>query len=339
MRPRTETLLNSLVGEYIETACPVASVTLARKAESRMSSATVRNEMAELEEEGYIVRPHVSSGAVPSDKGYRFYVERLGEGVRPPVWASEQIRQRFWETGPALDSWVRAAAQMLAGMVDTVAIVTFPGGGRSRLKRIELVYLREFLALLIVVLQGARLLQQMVPLSEPASHDELTSVANKLSFLFAGLNRSQMEEREAELTPLENQVRENALSMMQEAEGEAFDPHVDGLQRALGQPEFSEGERVSALVSVLEDKALMRKVLAGAATRYQVQVLIGRENREEALWPFSLVLCPYGFPDGARGILGVLGPTRLPYPTALGGVRFLSSVMTEIMDSVQGSTA
>ena len=339
MRPRTEVLLNSLVGEYIETACPVASETLARKAESRMSSATVRNEMAELEEEGYIVRPHVSSGAVPSDKGYRFYVERLGEGVRPSVWASEQLRQRFWKTGPALDSWVRAAAQMLATMVDTVAIVTFPGGGRSRLKRIELVYLREFLALLIVVLQGARLLQQMVPLSEPASHDELTSVANKLSFLFAGLNRSQMEEREAEFTPLENQVRENALSMMQEAEGEAFDPYVDGLRRALGQPEFSEGERVSALVSVLEDKALMRKVLAGAATRYQVQVLIGRENREEALWPFSLVLCPYGFPDGARGILGVLGPTRLPYPTALGGVRFLSSVMTEIMDSVQDSTA
>jgi heat-inducible transcriptional repressor len=220
-----------------------------------------------------------------------------------------------------------------------VAIVTFPGGDQARLKRIEVVHLQEFLALLIVVLQGARLLQQMVPLSEPASQDDLTSVANKLNHLFGGLSRSQMEEQEAELTPLESRVKRNTLLMMQEVEEEAFNPYVEGLRHLLGQPEFSRGERASAPVDVVEDRVLMREILVRAVAQRQVQVVIGHENEKEALWPFSLVLCPYGLPDGAMGVLGVLGPTRLSYQAAIGGVRFLSGLMSEMMASVYGATS
>ena len=334
MRSRTGTVLTRLVSEYIQTATPVGSAALARKAALKVSSATMRNEMAALEEEGYIVRPHISSGAVPSDKGYRFYVQSLEEEIGPQPEVAQHVRHHLQRSGKALDGWIQTAAQMLAEIVGCVAMATFPTSARSRVKRIELVQLREFLTLLIVVLQGTRLLQQMLPLAEPVSQDELNAVGNKLSYLFGGLDRSQVNERRSDLSPLEDQVKEGALAMMQEADEEAFDPHVEGLRHLLRQPELSEGDRVGALMDVLEERVVLRKVLAEVAERGHVQVIIGSENSVEVLWPFSLVLCPYGLQGEVTGILGVLGPTRLPYFDAIGGVRFLSGVMTDMVMSI-----
>jgi len=334
LRSRTRTVLTELVREYIETAQPVGSETLVQKTGLNVSSATMRNEMAALEDAGYIARPHISSGAVPSDKGYRFYVESLEGEAGPLPEISVEVRRRFLLAERALGVWMQLAARALAEMVDTVAMVTVPAAAQCRLKRVELVLLRDFLALLIVVLQGARLLQQMLPLPKPVSQDELDAVGNKLSFLYAGLDRRKMGERRAELSPLEGRVKEDALAMMREADEEAFDPCTDGLRRLLKQPELAEGERVGVLMEVLEEKALLRRVLAEAAEQDQIQVVIGSENTQELLRPFSLVLCPYGLPGEATGVLGVLGPTRLAYVDAIGGVRFLSDVMTEMVSSI-----
>ena len=334
MRIRTGTVLTRLISEYIQTAQPVASEALTRKVSLKVSSATMRNEMAVLEEEGYILRPHISSGAVPSDKGYRFYVQRLGDGVGPQPAVARQVRYRFERAGKALDRWMQITAKMLAEIVGSVAMVTFPSATLSRVKRIEIVQLQEFLSLLIVVLQGTRLLQQMVTLSKPATQGELNAVGNKLSSLFGGLDRRQMGERQADLSLLEGRVKEDALAMMQEADEEAFDPHVDGLRHLLRQPELSEGDKVGALVDVLEERGVLRKVLAEVAEQGRVRVIIGTENSVEILWPFSLVLCPYGVQGEVSGILGVLGPTRLAYADAIGNVRFLSDVMTDMVCSV-----
>jgi heat-inducible transcriptional repressor len=271
---------------------------------------------------------------VPSDKGYRFYVQTIGEGIELDPEAARRLRTRFARAGHAMDDWVEAAGQMLAELADSMAVVTFPSASRARLRQIEMVPLRDLLAMLIVVLQGARLMQQLVPLSEPVSQDELKAVGNKLSALYAGLDRGQMRERKAELSPLEAQAKEGTLAAMQEADEDAYDPHIDGLRRLMRQPELGDEERVGVLMDLVEERVVLRRVLAQAAESGHIQVIIGTENDMQALWPFSLVLCPYGLRGELAGILGVLGPTRLAYISALGGVRLVSDLMTETVSAI-----
>jgi heat-inducible transcriptional repressor len=121
---------------------------------------------------------------------------------------------------------------------------------------------------------------------------------------------------------------------MQEADEDAYDPHIDGLRRLMRQPELGDEERVGVLMDLVEERVVLRRVLAQAAESGHIQVIIGTENDMQALWPFSLVLCPYGLRGELAGILGVLGPTRLAYISALGGVRLVSDLMTETVSAI-----
>ena len=336
LKERTGFVLRELVGEYIATAMPVPSKSLVRKRGMRVSPATVRNDMAELEEGGYIRRPHISAGAVPADRGYRFYVEALDEALPLPEEVARQVRSAFAVAAPDPEAWTRLAARVLAGVVGNVAIVTFPHTRSCRLKRIELVYLQDYMALLVVVFQQAPLRQRMVPLTEGISQDELVRVANKLNYLFGGLHEQEIARKQSELTPLETRLLESTISMFKETEAEAMDPCVDGLRHLLRQPEFSSGEHAGEAAEVLEERELLRSILASVEQEGDLRVLIGEENTQAPLRDFSLVLCPYGTPDGPRGVIGILGPTRLEYRTALGSVRFLSGFMGDLLASVHG---
>ena len=170
--------------------------------------------MAELEEEGYIIRPHISAGGVPSDKGYRFYVESLEDALEPPMGMQRHIRHRFGQAQRDPEVWVQLAATVLSRMADNMVIVTFPRANSARLKNIQLVYIQEFLALLIIVLQEARLRQHLLPLDGPTTQGELTEVANKLNDALEGLTYSEVKAKQLELTPLEgNGARRNHLRL------------------------------------------------------------------------------------------------------------------------------
>jgi len=336
LKERTGFVLNELVGEYIATATPVPSKSLVRKRGLKVSPATVRNDMAELEEGGYIRRPHISAGAVPADRGYRYYVETLRDAPPMPEEVARQVRSAFAVAAPDPETWTRLAARVLAGVVGNVAIVTFPHTRSCRLKRIELVYLEGYTALLVVVFQQAPLRQRMVVLTESVSQDDLLRVANKLNYLFGGLQEHEIARKQPELTPLETRLKESTVSMFREAEAEAMEPCVDGLRHLLRQPEFSSGEHAGEAAAVVEERELLRGIIAGVDQEGELRVLIGQEIPQEPLRHFSLVLCPYGTADGPRGVIGILGPTRLEYQTALGSVRFLSGFMSDLLASVRG---
>ena len=337
LKTRQETVLKVLISEYINGATPVASEDIARKELLQVSPATIRNEMAALEEDGYIMRPHISAGAVPSDKGYRYYIESMEQKPVPPLAVQNHLRQRFTDAHWDPESWIEVAAEELSKIVANLAIVTFPRASSSKLKYIQLVYLQEFLAMLIIVFQETRLRQHILPIEEPTSQDELTEIANKLSDTLSGLSYHEIEAKNMDLRPLEERVLDDTVLTLKEIEDEASLEHrVDGLRMLFNQPEFSKNESARQIAEILEEKTLLKSVLSEAPDEGDPVVFIGVENHLEALRPFGVILGQYGIPQEASGTIGVIGPTRMEYPNVIATVGFLSSVMSDLMIGLHG---
>jgi heat-inducible transcriptional repressor len=332
---RSGAVLKTLIQEYITTATPVPSENIARRASIKVSSATVRNKMAELEEEGYILRPHISAGGVPSHKGYRYYVQSLNEDMEAPVGFQHEVMGRFRRGLRDLEEWVDQAASVLAELSGNMAVVTYPRAAAPRIKAIQVVQLQELLALLIVVLNEARLKKNLIPLEGPIVHEDFTHVSNKLNSLYSGLTYKQMLSKTVELTPFETLVKDETLRLLKEDDEKRSAEHsVDGLRLLLSQPEFAEPGRAKEVAGLLEEGLLIKSFLSKASDQQKVSVHIGEENAEGPLKSFSVIICQYGIHDEASGIVGVVGPTRLPYSNVISGVKFLSGFMDEMMSSV-----
>ncbi len=324
---RTSTILNLLVDEYVQTAAPVSSDGIARSPRLRVSPATVRSAMSRLTEAGYISRPHISAGGVPSDLGYRHYVESLGEPAPLPL----RIRQRvdYWlgDSESDVEDWTRRCAAALSTLTANLAIVTQPRSRSPRLKRLHLVFLQDSIALLVIVLGEARLLKRLLPLADSVSQERLDLAAEHLNDSMAGLNRQQIQSTQVELDSLEHRVRRDSIDMMLEAEqADLPEHHVEGLGRLLNQPEFAAGERARQLVHTVEEPVLLERIVA-ASSDSGTHVYIGSENREESLNGFGVIVCRYGRPGGVGGVVCVVGPTRMGYATAIAGTRHLAQVM------------
>ena len=329
---RREKVLRALVDQYVSTAAPVPSEGIVNSITPKASPATIRNDMAELEEEGYITRPHVSAGGIPSSKGYRLYVDTMEGNPDPPFVMKRRITEEFSKAGVDVETWVHLAASLLSHMTHNMALVTSPRATHSKMRRMELVYLQDFLALMVIILQEARLRQQLVSLSEPTSQDQLTKVANKLNHLFVGLSHQEIEAQQTELSPLETEFKQSAITVLKERDRHDWsEHHIDGLRRLLAQPEFSESTKAREVAEVIEEQVLVRNILEKAPQQGQVQLIIGEENPEEALQEFSIILCQYGSVGQASGTISVIGPTRMGYPVSVGSIRFLSSFMTALI--------
>lgn len=328
---RRETILRIIVGDYIDTAVPVGSQAVALKYKLGISPATIRNEMAQLEEGGYVTHLHTSAGRVPSDKGYRYYVESLMEEPELPPGEQLLLRHQFHQIGRELEEWTRLAAAMLSRLVHNAALITVPKGIESRLKHLQLVSLQEYLALVVIVLQEARLKQQILPLEEAASQEQLTALANRLNSYFSSKTRRDIVASDVVLSPPEEQVALAVLTAMQaEDEARFGDVYLEGLRLILNQPEFSSVQRMRDMVEVLEDKSLWRNILPQVLTGEGITVVIGGENREDAMRQCSVILSLYGAPGDVSGAIGVVGPTRMEYGKAISAVRYLAALMGEL---------
>ena len=340
---RAATVLNVLVGEYLQSATPVASDDIARNLDHKISSATVRNTMAQLTQDGYISRPHVSSGGVPSDRGYRYYVESLPETPRLPTELRESVDRDLAQTEPDIGAWSKRCAAILSRLTENLAIVTAPRARSPRLKRIQLVDLQESTALLVLVLEEARLLRRLLPFGKKVDQVQLDLAASRINESLGGLNRSQMQSNHLELNSLEEQVKEGSVSLMREAEtADAQEHYTDGLRLLLSQPEFSRGELARELVQLVEERVLLERVLSATPENENTEnpvVFIGSENRDEFLSPFGVIVCQYGVPHGVSGTICVIGPKRMEYVAAIGGVRHLTAFMSQMVQGIQGSSA
>ena len=308
-------------------AIPVASQSLANDPELQVSSATIRNEMALLEQEGYIIRPYASSGSIPSDKGYRYYVDSLTD-IELPLVEQRMIRHLFHQVEGELDHWLSLAATIIAKLAQNMAIVTKPKSIDSRVKYIDLVSIQDSLALLILVLHGATVRQHLITFNQVIIQDELTAVAKKLNTAYCGLSKGQIATKHIALSDIETLVTDSLIEIMQAEDAEKYDePYLDGRHLMLSQPEFTHSERALALMEMVEHRNLARIIAPRGFFKRGVQVTIGKENQAEIIHDLSVVISQYGLPDEALGIISVVGPTRMPYPRVISAITYIASVL------------
>jgi heat-inducible transcriptional repressor len=338
---RHQAILRAVIEEHIATAQPVGSQTLVDRYRIGVSSATVRNILAELEAAGLLTHPHTSAGRTPTDAGYRWYVESVVDAMPLPVVEQLMIRHQFGQVEYASEHWFRLAASTLATVTRAAGIATPAKPRAARLRRVDLVGLQERLASLILVFREGTIKQVMVTLDGAVEETRLTAIANRLSELSAGQTADAFERRlealpaDAPDTPLLRRVGERAVRVMREYDDAAVeDVYSDGLRNVMEAPEFAEGDKLRRVFSALEDRTYLAQLLGrvAAVDPGSVQVFIGHENATEEMSEVALVLAPYGRPGRAVGVVGVLGPTRLAYPHAIGTVRFVSGLMDELVD-------
>jgi len=333
---RAEKILNFIVGQYVEKAVPVPSQSIAHDSELGVSPATIRNEMARLEQEGYIIRAHPSAGSIPSDKGYRYYVESLKELMLSP---SEQrlMSHLFHQVEKELEKWLSLAATLLAQQVQNVAVVTTPKSADCHFKHVELVHLQDSLALVVLVLQGAKVRQQLIIFDQIVAQPELTTIANKLNAAFDGLTRRKILQKDSGFPPVERQIADLLLNMMKtEDEQQYEESYLDGWHFMLDQPEFIHSHQMLDLMELMEHRSLLQNIIPRELSSHQVQVIIGKENKSETFQNCSVVISNYGVPDEAVGTVGVLGPTRMPYAHTISAVGYLSSLLSGLVAGLYG---
>lgn len=330
---RRAQVLRLIVSDYIDSATPVGSEQIVRRHRLELSPATIRNEMARLEEEGFISHPHTSAGRVPSDLGYRYYVEMLME--EPSVSNDEQRRilHQFHQASIDLSEQLQLAASVLAQSLQSVAVVSAPRATRPRLKHLDLVSLHDYSALLVVVVEEVKVRQQVLTLSEPAARDDLTRLARQLDHLLAGKTAPEIAALADGLASLEELIARTVAEIVQdEEETEYPDLHREGLRNILSQPEFAHGGKALDLFDALEERNIARVLAATESEAGDVTVVIGGENREDALKGCSVVLGQYAGIAGTNGVVAIIGPTRLPYSRAIATVRYVGTLISQLLD-------
>lgn len=336
---RSQAILRAVIEEYVTTANPVASQALVERYRLGVSSATVRAVLAELESAGLLTHPHTSAGRVPTEAGYRFYVEAIVDSVPLPPVEQLMIRHQFGQVEYASEHWFRLAATTLASVTRAAGLATPAKPASAHLRRLDLVSISDRLASLILVLREGALRQVLITLDHPVDQDELTAVANRLNELLVGRTAEQGERALALLdtddaaNDLPIRIGDRVVRALHEFDGAAIEElFSDGLLNVMAAPEFAQSEKLRRVFAALENRAYLAQLIGGVAGSGRVCVFIGSENPAEEMSDVSLVLAPYGHPGRGVGVVGVLGPTRMAYPQAIGTVRFVSGLMNELVD-------
>jgi heat-inducible transcriptional repressor len=329
LKERRETVLRVIIEDYITRAAPVASGTIVERYGLKASPATIRNDTACLEREGYITHPHRSAGSIPTDKAYRYYVELIGEQIELPRVEQYWVHQISEEAKEELEQWLKTVAALLARLVHNLVVVTSPKAVCCRLKHLDLVALQDFVALLIVVLYEARVRRQVLSFSRKVSQDELTKLANRLTAVYSGMTSSEILARRERISSEERQISESLVEIMAAQDKLDYgEPHLEGLRLLLGQPEFTDSPRILEILEVLEGENWLRNVFSQECNKGGVKVVIGEENPEPALQDLSLLASQYGVPDKASGIVGVIGPKRMDYAKAISSLNCFSALLS-----------
>ncbi|MFU8796558.1 MAG: heat-inducible transcriptional repressor HrcA [Dehalococcoidia bacterium] len=327
---RRETVLRVIVEDYITGATPVASRAIVERYGLNVSPATIRNDTAFLEREGYIVHPHHSAGSVPTDKAYRYYVQLIGEDVALPPVDEYLTYYILRETKAGLEQWLKTVASLLAGLLRNMVVITSPKPVQCRLKHLDLVVLQDFMALLIVVLCEARIRRQVLSFNRRISQDELTMLASKLTSTYAGMTSGEILESQEEISPEERQISQRVAEVISaEDKLEYGEPHLEGLRLLLSQPEFTNSPSMLRILEALEGQDWLKNIYSREFIKGEVRVVIGDENPEPALQDLSLVASQYGQPNRASGIVGVVGPKRMDYARTISSLSCLSALLSD----------
>ena len=329
---RKERILHAIIDDYIQTALPVGSRTISRKYETSLSSATIRNEMSDLEELGYLAQPHVSAGRVPSVKAYRLYVDDLLED-RPPQ-PDTRAREYFSRRVRQMEDVFTTAAQAISEFTRYTAVVMMPKQTELRVSTLQLVPMPRGAALLVIVTDTGAIRDTVIRVSENLDGDALYAISRTLTEHLAGRTLQEVQEM---LGAYSRQMGGDAqvlrgiadLASQMERQSATDTLTVGGSHNILNYPEYSDVEKARAFLSALEEKEKLMALLAESRRPFAVR--IGPETGLPEMADCSVVTASYQVGADHHGAVGVIGPTRMPYGQVLSALSAIGEVLTEML--------
>lgn len=335
LNERRRAVLSALVSEYVASAHPVASRALVERYGLRVSTATVRNDLAVLEEAGYVYQPHVSAGRVPTDGGYRAYVDGIagsGEAAEQPRPEAEAIRKLHGEGAVEASELMRETAALLARMTTYMSVVVAPVR-RARIKRVSLVSLGPLQVLLVVITDAGQVARRFVEISAPTSESDLAEIERFLNGALNAAAGAQAEAVHRELLSAPVAFRQIAAVLLEEVVACLVESEEErfvhgGAAGLLSQPEFADPRSARPLLEMVEEGLVLVHALADIAHGGETVVRIGHENTIEELSNASIVATAFGPADG-QGVVCLIGPTRMDYRHAIGVTRAAAEALSE----------
>ncbi|MCX7715127.1 MAG: heat-inducible transcriptional repressor HrcA [Clostridia bacterium] len=339
LNERKRKILQAIIEEYIGTAEPVGSRSISKKNELGLSSATIRNEMADLEEMGYLMQPHTSAGRIPSDIGYRFYVNSLMKRYQMSVEAMERMQLEFQKKVTQLENIIKKASMLTSAMTDYTAVVSTPEFHQSQIKKIDLVALGGETVMLIVITKDGIVKNRILSM---AINDSVAArFAEILNRRLAGLTNDEInfdkireiqDEIQSELNLHPRALVEILDFIYKTIESiDETEVYVDNVKSILKYPEYSDLGKAREMLSFLDNQKNLRSIIGKKDGDEHVSIRIGRENEFEQLYDCSLVTVNYSLGEKVIGKLGVIGPKRMNYAKVIAFLDCIASHIDKIL--------
>lgn len=335
---RKTKILNAIIRNYLETGEPVGSRTISKYTDLNLSSATIRNEMSDLEEMGYILQPHTSAGRIPSDQGYRFYVDHLMQEKDREV---SEMKEFVIEHTEKMEQVLRQVAKLLANNTNYATLVTSPRYQQKKLKFIQLSKVDETHILAVVVREGNLVKNKMLSVEEPVGNEEMLKLNMLLNTHLNGLSVEEINLGTIavlkEKAGIHSQVVSDVLDAVAEAIGEDEDLEIytSGTTNILKYPELSDSQRAEELLSTFEEKQQLVSLMAERLEPEDstgIQVYIGNEAPIQTMKDCSVVTATYELGEGVKGTIGIVGPKRMDYEKVMDNLKHLKSQLDGIFD-------
>lgn len=327
---RKITILKAIIKTYLETGEPVGSRTISKYTDLKLSSATIRNEMSDLEEMGYIIQPHTSAGRIPSDKGYRFYVDQIMQEKEQEV---TEVKELMIQRVDRVELVLKRLARMLASNTNYAAMISGPQYHRNKLKFIQLSKVDVKKLLVVTVVEGNLIKNKMVDVGEDISQEELLNLNIMLNSSLNGLTMEEINlgviSQLKEQAGIHGTLVDLVLSEVAEAiraDEEDLPIYTSGATNIFKYPELSDGERASQLINTLEQKEMLQELITDVNESEEntgMQVYIGDEMPLQSMRDCSVVTANYELGEGIRGTIGIIGPKRMDYEKVLSTLRNL----------------
>ncbi|MFQ5840610.1 MAG: heat-inducible transcriptional repressor HrcA [Candidatus Methylomirabilales bacterium] len=330
---REREVLRVITEEHIVAGEPVGSRSVTRKHGFHLSPATIRNIMADLEEMGYLAQPHTSAGRIPTDLGYRFYVDFLMNRCRLSRAEEHRIERQFAPVREAGEPLLETTTGVLSNLSQVVGIVLGPRADQVAIRQVEFIHLVGERILVILITQSGHVERKVIVIDEVLSQEELGRIARCLNDIVEGLTlrevRKRLVERMEEERAQYDDLLRRALSLGQRTfmSSGAGEVYIRGTANIMDQPEFADIEKMRALFAAFEDKARLVKILDACLAEQGLTIRIGSENSDHHLQGLSLVIAPYGMEMGMVGVVGVIGPTRMEYSKIIPLVDFTARLV------------
>ncbi len=333
MDERKYRILQAIIDDYILTAVPVGSRTISKKYDMGLSSATIRNEMSDLEELGYLDQPHVSAGRIPSAKAYRLYVDQLLETGRLRADTEPAVKGHFLGRMRQMEDVIDHAAQVLSSLTNYTAVVLPPQGSQPKIRNIQLVSVADNAALAVIVTDAGVVRDAVIHVSEELDQDALYSVSRTLTGELAGKTLPEAMERIPEIIGRMQEQREllSGLNDVMHTQQETYHPHVaiGGTSNMLSYPEYSDMEKARGFLSLMETRDRLADIISQKG-EMAFTVRIGPETGVPEMADCSIVTATYTTGTGQQGTIGVIGPTRMQYSRVIGIMNNIGKQLSEL---------